>query len=145
MRGRDASSFISASAFNLPKRFPGVAALEGKVVLVHKLQVVANKKDFLRFGPLGARFKDISSLTLMPEDASIPTDVPPLIVDPSVDKDLKRERSASAPSVTASQTRIHVCPMMCRRPDSFICAKTGEPHTISVCEFCGDGYDPLEP
>lgn len=145
LRGHD-MSFISASAFNLPKRFPSVAALEGKVVLVLKLQVVSNKKDYLRFGSLGARFKDVTTITLLPEDATLPSDVPPLLTtgDDIEVKDLKRDRSTSSTAIAASQVR-HACPMNCRYPDSYVCGKTGEPHVISVCEFCNEPYDGDEP
>ena len=114
------------------------------MVLVAKLQVVAQKKDFLRFGQFGGRFKDATMVTELPDDSTFPMDVPPLLDPDTAPSDLtplKRDRNSSAPA----SVRIASCPMMCRRPDSFICAKTGEPHTISVCEFCGDHFDPLEP
>lgn len=140
IRGHGAS-FISASGFNLPKRFPAVAALEGKVVLVSKMQVVANKKEFLRFGAFGARFKEATTVTVLQDDATIPTDVPPLIDSEAIDLDLKRPRSTSTVAVTPR----NVCPMKCRCPDSFICGKTGEPHVIQVCEFCNEAFDAIEP
>ena len=146
LRGHD-QSFLSASAFNLPKRFPGVAALEGKMVLVLKLQVVANKKEFLRFGALGGRFKDTTMITLLPEDDTIPNDVPPLMsAGDGVDMDdyIKRERSTSGTVVVSSPCK-QVCPNKCRFPDSYVCGKTGEPHAILVCEFCGQAYDGDEP
>ena len=145
LRGHD-MTFLSATAFNLPKRFPGVAALDGKVVAIHNLQVVANKREFARFGALGARFKEATTVTILPEDPTLPMDVPPLLATEDGDMDdveKKRERSASV--VMSTSGPREKCPNNCRNPGSFVCGKTGEPHIISVCEFCQEVPDVDEP
>ena len=78
---------------------------KGKVVLVSKLQVVCNKKEFLRFGAFGARFKETMTVTVLPDDITIPTDVLPLLDSDAVDMDdVKRPRSTSASTVVVTQT-----------------------------------------
>ena len=92
--------------------------------------------------------QDTTTIVPMPEDPTLPTDVPPLNTGADRDMDdYKRDRSSSQLTVATApaSAHAHVCPLKCRHPESFVCGKTGEPHVISVCEFCSEAFDAEEP